>query len=392
MSRQVDATNTAGGGGVFGRLGDFVVRWPWVVIAVWVALAIALPLSVPTLKEMSERHPVAILPADAPATVAANEMAEAFKQSGSENVVVVVLSNDKGLGPGDETAYRALVDALRQDKRDVAMLQDFITTPPLRQVMTSEDRKAWILPVGLDGALASPRGKEAYTNVADIIEKSTEGAPFTVHVTGPAVTVADLNATGEHDRVRIELAITILLFIILVIIYRNLLTMLLPLITIGISVVVAQAVVAVSRPTRLGHREPDDHLHERDDGRSGNGLRRLPDQPLPRLFAAGCQFRFGGQEGVDVDRQGDRCIGGHRNDHLPGDDLRQVGGVLNVRNGIGGGGRRRIPCRGDTSAGHHGARRPPWLDPHRAGTSPVASGAGRAFASRVNPDAIWSRA
>ena len=220
------------------------MRWPWVVIAVWVALAIALPLSVPTLKEMSERHPVAILPADAPATVAAKEMAEAFKQSGSENVVVVVLTNDKGLGPGDETAYRALVDALRQDKRDVAMLQDFITTPPLREVMTSEDRKAWILPVGLDGALGSPRGKEAYTNVADIVEKSTEGAPFTVNVTGPAVTVADLNATGEHDRIRIELAITILLFIILVIIYRNLITMLLPLITIGISVVVAQAVVA----------------------------------------------------------------------------------------------------------------------------------------------------
>ena len=220
------------------------MRWPWVVIAVWVALAIALPLSVPTLKEMSERHPVAILPADAPATVAAKEMAEAFKQSGSENVVVVVLSNDKGLGPGDETAYRALVDALRQDKRDVAMLQDFITTPPLRQVMTSQDQKAWILPVGLDGALASPRGKEAYKNVADIVEKSTEGAPFTVNVTGPAVTVADLNATGEHDRIRIELAITILLFIILVIIYRNLITMLLPLITIGISVVVAQAVVA----------------------------------------------------------------------------------------------------------------------------------------------------
>jgi len=156
----------------------------------------------------------------------------------------VVLRNDKGLGPGDETAYRALVDALRQDKRDVAMLQDFITTPPLRQVMTSQDQKAWILPVGLDGALASPSGKEAYKNVADIVEKSTEGVPFTVNVTGPAVTVADLNATGEHDRIRIELAITILLFIILVIIYRNLLTMLLPLITIGISVVVAQAVVA----------------------------------------------------------------------------------------------------------------------------------------------------
>ena len=70
------------------------MRWPYVVIAFWVALAIALPLSVPTLKEMSERHPVAILPADAPANVAPKEMAEAFKQSGSENVVVVLNFSD----------------------------------------------------------------------------------------------------------------------------------------------------------------------------------------------------------------------------------------------------------------------------------------------------------
>jgi RND superfamily putative drug exporter len=214
------------------------------VIAGWIALAITLSLTVPSLKEMSERNPVSILPADAPATVAAKEMADAFKQSGSENVVVVVMTNEDGLGPDDESAYRAVVDALRLNTRDVVMLQDFHTTPPLRELMTSEDQQAWILPVGLDGALASPRGKEAYTNVAELIERTTADSPLTVNVTGPAVTVADLNATGEHDRVRIELAITILLFFILVMIYRNLITMLLPLATIGISVVVAQAVVA----------------------------------------------------------------------------------------------------------------------------------------------------
>ena len=107
MSRQVDATNTAGGGGVFRRLGDFVVRWPWVVIGCWVALAIALPLSVPTLEEMSERIRWRSCPPTHRATVAANEMTEAFKESGSENVLVVVLTNDNGLGPADEAAYRA---------------------------------------------------------------------------------------------------------------------------------------------------------------------------------------------------------------------------------------------------------------------------------------------
>ncbi len=244
MSKETDTTKPAGGVGIFGWLGDFIVRWPWVVIACWIALAITLPLTIPSLKEMSERNPVAILPADAPAQIAAREMAQAFKQSGSENVVVVVLSNDKGLGPADEGSYRKLVDALRQQPDDVVMLQDFLTTPPLREVMSSKDQKAWILPVGLDGTLASPRGKEAYNNVAEVIENATADSPLTVNVTGPAVTVDDLNATGESDRVRIELAITVLLFIILVIIYRNPVTMMLPLITIGISVVVAQAVVA----------------------------------------------------------------------------------------------------------------------------------------------------
>jgi len=53
-------------------------------------------------------------------------------------------------------------------------------------VMTSQDQKAWILPVGLDGALASPRGKEAYKNVGDIIGKSIEGVPSTVNITDPS--------------------------------------------------------------------------------------------------------------------------------------------------------------------------------------------------------------
>jgi RND superfamily putative drug exporter len=215
-----------------------------VVIACWVALAVALPLTFPSLKEMSERRPVAILPADAPAMAAARQMATAFHQTGSENVVVVVLTNEKGLGPSDEAAYRTLVDALRQDTRNVVMLQDFISTPPLREAMTSEDHKAWILPIGLDGDLASPRGKEAYAQVADTVSNTMAGSALTANTTGPAATVADLNGAGERDKGRIELAITILLFGILLMIYRNPVTMLLPLITIGISVVVAQAAVA----------------------------------------------------------------------------------------------------------------------------------------------------
>ncbi|OBH05603.1 transporter [Mycobacterium sp. E2699] len=230
------------------RLADFVVRWPWAVIAVWVAIAVALPLSLPSLGEMAQKHPLSILPSDAPSNVTARKMTEAFHESGSDNLLLVVLTDDKGLGPADEAAYRKVVDALHRDTRDVLMVQDFVSTPPLRSVVTSKDNKAWVLPVGLAGELGTPRSFDAFNRVGDIVKRALNPAPagahLTANITGPAATVADLTVAGDRDRLPIELAIAVLVLIVLLVVYRSAVTMLLPLITIGLSLVIAQAVVA----------------------------------------------------------------------------------------------------------------------------------------------------
>ena len=242
---RTDTTSTAGVGGVFQRLGDFVVRWPWVVIGCWVALAMVLPLFFPSLTEVTQKQPTSPLPASAPAIVSNRQMAEAFSKSGTEdNVLLVLLTNDKGLGPADEQVYRTLVDRLRQDSQDVVMLQDFVGTPPLRETLSSQDGKAWILPVGLSGDLASPEANAAYTRVADIVKNTVAGTPLTANLTGTAATIADVIDVSERDQVRIEAAIVTLLLVILLIIYRNPITMLLPLITIGFSLAIAQTVLA----------------------------------------------------------------------------------------------------------------------------------------------------
>lgn len=226
------------------RLADFVVRWPWAVIGIWVAIAVALPLTFPSLGEMAEKHPLAILPSDAPSSVTARKMTEAFHQSGSENLLLVVLTNDKGLGPADEATYRTLVDTLRQDTRDVLMLQDFVSTPALRSAVTSKDHKAWVLPVGVAGELGTPSSYAAFNRIDGIVQRVVSGTPLTVNLTGPAATVADLTVAGARDRMPIELAIAVLVLVVLLVIYRSAVTMLLPLLSIGTSLVIAQAVVA----------------------------------------------------------------------------------------------------------------------------------------------------
>ena len=227
------------------RLADLVVRWPWAVIGVWIAMAVALPLSFPSLTEMAEKHPLVILPSDAPSSVAAEKMTQAFDESGSDNLLVVAFINENGLARTDEDTYRKVVDAVRDDVTDVVSVQDFVSTPQLRKFLTSEDKTTWVLPVSLAGQLGTPSAYESFNRVADIVKHNVpEGGPLTVHVTGPAATVADLTDAGQQDRLPIEIAIAVLVLLVLLLVYRSLVTMLLPLVTIGSSVVIAQGLVA----------------------------------------------------------------------------------------------------------------------------------------------------
>ena len=226
------------------RLADFVVRWPLAVIGIWVALAVALPLSLPSLNEMAQRNPLALLPADAPSSVAARQMADAFSEPGTDDLLLVVLTDEDGLGPEHEATYADLVDALRDDQQNVVMVQEFISTPPLRDTLTSKDNKSWVLPVGLAGELGTPQSYTSFERVSELVEQTTAGGPLQVHLAGPAATVADLTVAGERDRLPIEIAIAVLVLLVLLMVYRNPVTMLLPLAGIGMSLVIAQSAVA----------------------------------------------------------------------------------------------------------------------------------------------------
>ena len=225
------------------RLANFVVRWPFAVIAFWLALAVALPLTLPNLNDMAQKNPLAMLPADAPSNVAAREMTKGFQETGTDDLMLVVLSDPRGLGPEQERTYRELVSALR-DSDDVVMLQDFVATPALRSFLTSKDGKAWVLPVGLAGALGTPQAFSSFNRASGVVREITDGSGLQVHVTGPAATVADLTVAGERDRVPIEIAIAVMLLLVLLVVYRNPIAMVIPLIGIGMSLVIAQSAVA----------------------------------------------------------------------------------------------------------------------------------------------------
>jgi RND superfamily putative drug exporter len=230
--------------GVFGRLAHVVLRWPWLVIAAWLILVAVLSMAVTPLMKLASDRDQELLPGNSAVMAATRQMTEAFHEPGIQNIALVVLTNDRGLTSADEDVYRRLVDKLDRNIRDVVMVQNFVSQPPLRDVMESKDHQAWFIPVGIAGELGSPTSNDAYQRVVATVNQTVAGSALTVHMTGLTATVAEREEIGLRDLRVIETATLVMVLVILIVVYRNVFTILLPLVTIGISQAAATQVVA----------------------------------------------------------------------------------------------------------------------------------------------------
>ncbi len=202
MSRQIDETDVAAGG-ILGRLGDFVARWPFLVIAFWIAAAAVLMLTLPPFVVVAAQHQAKPIPDDAPTMVTTRAMNKAFHQTGAgSNLLLLVLTNENGMGPANEDTYRRLIDNLHQDTQDKMSVQEFISAPPMREILASKDNKAWNVPIDIAGEIIAPEIQAAYKHVVEIVKKTLAGSTLTAHYAGPVAIAADVTEIGQRDMQR----------------------------------------------------------------------------------------------------------------------------------------------------------------------------------------------
>ncbi|MEE6176576.1 RND family transporter [Mycobacterium sp. 050134] len=261
MASRAGSGEAAKPGGIYDRIGDFVVRWPLVVIAAWIAVAGILFLLFPPLQVQAGKHPPSPFPEDAPTAVIGKEMAKAWSASpdgkkddkgkgdapaaaSPTSLLMVLLTNEKGLTPADYTVYQKLIDKLNADKQDKLSVQNAMNDPEMKNLLVAKDGKALILPLNVPGDQSDPGTIAAYKRIAAIVKQTVAGTTLTANLSGPLATVVDLTDIGQEDIHFIEIATVVSVLIILIIIYRNVVTMFVPLATIGISVGTAQGVLS----------------------------------------------------------------------------------------------------------------------------------------------------
>nr|WP_205267543.1 RND family transporter [Mycolicibacterium sphagni] len=215
-----------------------------VIIVVWVALTIYVTFFVPWLETVSRSHSVPMAPRDAPAVVAMQRMGTDFKESTSDSFAMLVVEGQQSLGDDAHAYYDKLIGALRSDTKHVEHIQDLWGDRLTAPGAISKDGKAVYVQMNLAGNTGTTLGQDSIAAVRGIVDRSSPPPGIKVYVTGPAALVSDMQQAGDHSMLKMTLIGGVIIFIVLLFVYRSLVTVIALLLTVGLEVLVARGIVA----------------------------------------------------------------------------------------------------------------------------------------------------
>ncbi len=223
-------------------------KFSLLVILAWVALVLLVTLAIPSLERVGQEHSVPMSPKDAPSVQAMMRMGKDFKESDSDSFAMIVLEGQQPLADDAHTYYAGLVRDLKGDPKHVEHVQDLWGDRLTAAGAQSPDGKAVYVQLNLAGNQGTTLGEDSVTAVRDIVERTPPPPGVKVYVTGPAPLVADMQHSGNKSILKITVITVAMIFTMLLIVYRSVITVILLLVMVGIELAAARGIVAY-----LGH-------------------------------------------------------------------------------------------------------------------------------------------
>jgi RND superfamily putative drug exporter len=210
----------------------------------WIAMVVILNVAVPQLEVVGEAHAVSFAPNDAPSLQAMQRIGKDFQEFDSNSSAMIVLEGDQPLGESAHKYYDGLIANLEADKKHVEHIQDFWGDPLTASGAQSADGKAAYVQVYLAGNQGQSLANESVQAVRNIIDNTPPPPGIKAYVTGPTPLSNDQHHAGDKT-VKVITALTMgVIFVMLLFVYRSIVTVLLVLVMMFIELSAARGIVA----------------------------------------------------------------------------------------------------------------------------------------------------
>ena len=220
------------------------------IIVGWIALVVVLNIVVPQLETVGQMRAVSMSPDAAPAMISMKKIGDLFEEGDSDSSVMIVLEGEEPLGDEAHAWYDKMVERLEADTAHVQSVQDFWSDPLTASGSQSSDGLAAYVQVKLAGNQGEALANESVKSVQSIVSSLQPPPGVQAYVTGPAALAADQHIAGDRSMRLIEATTFTVIIVMLLLVYRSIVTVVLTLVMVVLSLTSARGVVAF-----LGYHE-----------------------------------------------------------------------------------------------------------------------------------------
>lgn len=225
-------------------LSDTVTAHAWLVIAIWLGLAGALNIVVPQLEHVVAERSGPFLPDASPSLITLSRMGEAFGESSATSIGYLVFEDTHGLTDADRRYVENLLGTIGANHTDIDSVQNLASDPATAHISVSTDGQANYAVVRFRGGMGSAEARRGQSFTTATVDELHPPHGLRVRLTGPAPAVGDELATEDRIVLLITGISVVMIVVLLLIVYRSVRTIVVPLATVGLTLAMARPLVA----------------------------------------------------------------------------------------------------------------------------------------------------
>src|SRR5699024_966098 len=222
-----------------------IIKFRWFIALLWVLIAGALLAFGSNLSELVAEKGQLTVPEDSPSHEASELLQQMSENSEHTHKAVVVFHEDDGLTDAQQEEVGKAIDILKDNEENLAIshIIDFRESEEVEEMTLAEDGTTIIVPFEIS------MEHQTVSDARDDILQTLEAIPVDHHVTGEVFLDEDIIVNSEKGLEK-TLSITIvLILIILFLVFKSLVAPFIPLLTVGISYLISEGIVAILAET-----------------------------------------------------------------------------------------------------------------------------------------------
>jgi RND superfamily putative drug exporter len=212
-----------------------IVKWRWAILALLLIVTVGLLFTAPNLAKQAEDAGAIQLANNADSQRAADILEKA---GASEETISLVIPLKDKVSDADRKSIGKIVKDLEAFDRPVTDVLNPFENKETEGQLVSKDQKTVLVPITVDGS-QEEIVKLAKQTRTDLLPKDQ-----TIYLTGEALINDDVNTSSQEGLKRTELITVGLIFGLLLLVFRSIVTPFVPLVAVGFTYLISQSLVA----------------------------------------------------------------------------------------------------------------------------------------------------